>query len=302
MKRLIVLLLPVVFLGIFASFEQEAEVTEPSGYRLYFLSSSGENGGGDAVREYYVEGLEGETTEETASHIVQQLIDGVPGLKSPLPAGTQLRGLTVEGRRAKVDFTAGYGTLSGIDLTLADYCITLSLTGLDEIGGVSITTNGRPLPYKDTEILLENDVLLSTAEDVIDTMVVSLFFLDEEGNLVPEQRTIALYEGDVLAEVLLRTLLEGPAEKGHTAVIPTEFTINSVRIENRTCYISLPSSSMAALPRDETSQRRILESIAQTVYALDGVEELCFLVDGQESNLFGKIPVIPYAIRTGEEP
>ena len=40
--------------------------------------------------------------------------------------------------------------VAGIDLTLADYCVTLTLTQLDGVNAVSITSGGRELPYRIT--------------------------------------------------------------------------------------------------------------------------------------------------------
>ena len=41
-----------------------------------------------------------------------------------------------------VDFSSTYGTLSGIDLTLADYSVVLTLTQLEEVETVMITVGG----------------------------------------------------------------------------------------------------------------------------------------------------------------
>ena len=44
----------------------------------------------------------------------------------------------IRGSHAKVDLSAAYRSLSGIDLTLADYCVTLTLTQISAIRSVSI--------------------------------------------------------------------------------------------------------------------------------------------------------------------
>ena len=45
-----------------------------------------------------------------------------PSLSSPIPEGTALKSLKVSGRRAQIDLSAQYARLTGIDLSLADYC------------------------------------------------------------------------------------------------------------------------------------------------------------------------------------
>ena len=64
------------------------------------------------------------------------------GFQSPIPAGTTLRSAEVKGSTAWVDFAGSYGQLSGMDLTIADYCVALSLTQLDGVYAVRITVNG----------------------------------------------------------------------------------------------------------------------------------------------------------------
>lgn len=65
--------------------------------------------------------------------------------------------------------TSGYGGLSGVALTLADYAVTLTLTQLPEISTVSVTVRGRELGYRGSQVFAPDDVLLSTTEDVVDT-------------------------------------------------------------------------------------------------------------------------------------
>ena len=64
------------------------------------------------------------------------------------------------------------------------------------IAVVGITVRGQELAYRDTQTFTARDVLLSSNEDVIGTVPVTLYFLNEAGKLAPEERTLDLYEGD----------------------------------------------------------------------------------------------------------
>ena len=304
MKRAAALILPLILLLGFAACRHQEEVQGEEGYLLYFRADLERAGGADAIIGIRVDlGLgEEAAAAEIARAMVQQLIEGAGGVDSPLPDGTELQSITIKGRRAYVDFSLRYASLTGMDLSLADYCVTLTLTQLEEISAVSITANGRELPYRGSQVLQEGDVLLSTMEDVIDSVAVKLYFVTEDGELAPEERMLELYEGELLAEKLIFALLEGPQERDLYPVIPEAFTVNTIRVENRTCYLSLPAQSIEALPEEAWQQEQILQSIAYSIYSMDGVDELRIIVDGQEVTHFGQVPVEDISIRPDTVP
>ena len=304
MKRAVALILPLILLLGFAACRHQEEVQAEEGYLLYFRADLERAGGADAITGVRVDlGLdEDASTADIARAMIQQLIEGAGGVYSPLPEGTELQSISIKGRRAYVDFNIRYASLTGMALSLADYCTTLTLTQLEEISSVTITANGRELPYRSSQVLQEGDVLLSTMEDVIDSVAVQLYFVTEDGALQPEERVLELYEGELLAEKLISALLEGPQEKDLYPIIPEGFVVNAIRVENRTCYLSLPEQSIASLPEDLRQQELVLQSIAYSIYSMDGVDELRIIVDGQEVSRFGQVPVEKVAIRPDAMP
>ena len=146
-------------------------LSEESNYQLYYTTQTETARGADAIGECPLE-IEDEqnlTTQELAQTLLEALLlpPEDPRLTSPFPSGTQLQEVTVSGRRANVSLTAHYARLSGVDLSLADYCITLTLTQLDGINAVTITANGRELPYRKTQLMTAADTLLSSREDAL---------------------------------------------------------------------------------------------------------------------------------------
>ena len=51
-------------------------------------------------------------------------------LKSPFPTGTQVLSAVLKDGHATVDLSYPYSTLSGVSLTIADYCICLLYTSV----------------------------------------------------------------------------------------------------------------------------------------------------------------------------
>ena len=268
---------------------------------IYYLAAEDASRGGDRIRACYETlGLgQDATVRDEAAAVVSRLLEGPTDreLESPLPAGVELLSLEVRDRTAYVDLSGSFNQLAGVELSMADYCLTLSLTALDGIGAVRITAQGRPVSQQPKQVFYERDVLLSTMDDVLQTVEVTLYFQDSGGTLTGERRTLTLYEGQTLAESLMAALLEGPASRELSPTLPENFTVNYVRIENGICYVSLPAASLALLPEDEQAQRTILWSLAESLYSIAAVDELRLLADGEELAYFGLIPVETVASR-----
>ena len=233
-------------------------------------------------------------TEDCVRALMEHLLAGPDeaALRSPIPDGTMLRSLSVSGRRAEIDLSAQYARLSGIDLSLADYCITLTLSQLANVNAVRITANGSELPYRKTQVLLAADTLLSSRESGLRPITVQLYFLDSKtGALRAEQQTLALYEGQTRVNALLEALSQGPEDDSLEALLPEDFSVISSRIEDGVCYLSIPAS--AELPQDKTARELVIASIERSILSLSGVEEVQILMEGEkgvESTAVMKVP------------
>ena len=188
MRKLVSLLLCAA--ALLSGCARGGESQQGTAYSLYFLEADLESvPGGDALRAETVYLEEDLGTTALAEALVERLLEGPSDatLENPIPAGTSLLSLELNGAYAKVDLSSNYRSLSGVALTLADYAITLTLTQLPQIAIVSITVRGQDLAYRDTQTFTARDVLLSSNEDVIGTVPATLYFLDEEGRLTPEE-------------------------------------------------------------------------------------------------------------------
>lgn len=136
-KRIFLLLLCLALLltGCAAS-----RRTPKQTFRIYGLSGAP---GGDAISAVDVDWSERKslTVDQQAQAALEQLLGACtePGYRTPIPQGVTLRSCQLTGGMALVDFSQGYEQLSGIDLTIADYCVTLTLSQLPGISVVRIT-------------------------------------------------------------------------------------------------------------------------------------------------------------------
>lgn len=282
MKR-ICLLLALLAALLCAACAERAESTGESGYELYYVSRSTVCDGGDAIRTDVIRLDSTAGTAALAEQLVRQLLTQPENgaLRSAFPEGTELRRLSVAGGRATVDLSAQYERLSGVDLSIADACVTLTLTQLDGIYAVRLTADGKELPYRKTQLLTAADALLSVDEDVIRTLNVSLYFLDTEtGALRAQQQTLALYEGQTRLSAVLDALKRGPeGDDTLRRLLGDDFSVLSSRTEDGVCSINLDGRSLFA--GDEPLRALTMESLARSLLSLDGVDEVQFLVDGE---------------------
>ena len=292
MKRWMCLLLSAALLLLALGCAQKTE-EEAEGYDLYFLRAEPEMGGGALQAEKaYLPELENADPEETAKGLMEALLQGPldGALKSAVPMGTSLLSLEVSGGRALVDVSASYGSLSGVALTLADYAVTMTLTQVPEISSVKITVRGQELAYRNKQTFASRDVLLLPEEDVVGTVQAVLYFLDENGVLAPEERTLELYEGDTQVFAVARALEHGPESKKLSAVLPEGFRVRSVWLEEDVCYVNLSSSQLETLA-PEADLQTAADSLARSLCSLDTVDEVRFLVDGEFGRWYGSVDI-----------
>lgn len=266
------------------------EEPDRTAYQLYFQEADLTLSAGDGAfrsESVYLFDEDIPTSRLLAEALMNELLKGPSDetLKSLLPGGTTLLSLELAGSLAKVDLSAPYGTLSGVSLTLADSAIAMTLSQVPEIASVQITVRGRELAYRERQVLNIREVLLTPEEDVISTVDALLYFPDQEGFLVPEARTLELYEGDTQVSAVAKAL-EGPPENRELLrPLPEGFQVNSVWLEEDICYVNLSSALLEGL-EDYAAETAAL-ALERSLRSLDGVEAVRFLVDGEFSGSLG---------------
>lgn len=87
-------------------------------------------------------------------------------LTSPYPDGVRvLSWELLEDGCLHLDLSEQYGSLTGIDLTVADACLTLTLCQAEGVASVYLTVEGDEIPYRPIQQLTREDVLLSTGQE-----------------------------------------------------------------------------------------------------------------------------------------
>ena len=255
---------------------------EQEGLRLYYAASLETHRGGDAIDSVTVDWDELPQGNQVArAESVLALLMGAcqeKGFQNPIPAGTTLRSVTIIGGTACVDFSGSYGQLSGMALTIADYCVALSLTQLDGIYAVRITVNEQELAYRDNDLFLAGDVLLTSMDDVVRTLTARLYFPNSDGVLTAEERLLTQYEGQSAADVVLSALGDGPSDDDLQPLAEKGLSGMTVRMDNGVCQLNVASASMEEL-EDDTA-RQLLLCVTQSLQSLEGISSVQLYIDG----------------------
>ena len=290
MKRLLFLSV-LLLLALCACAPAEGETGE---YQVYFVSDpAGQEvrAGGSALES---EGRSLPEGADPAEGLMECLLSGPlsGALRSPIPEGVrQLSAPTIEDGVCRVDLSEGYGSLSGVELTLADYCIALTLCQLPGVDAVTIDVEGEPIPYRARQVLRPEDAALTGGEDAPIRLDASLYYLNADGSaLVPEQREVTVTENGGQAAALLAAFLEGPREEGLRLPLAEGTVLLSVWTEGEVCYVNFSAPFRDEPPESPREARLLLYAIVDTMCQLPGVGSVHLLVEGESLEQFANIP------------
>ncbi|MEA4933804.1 MAG: GerMN domain-containing protein [Lawsonibacter sp.] len=140
--------------------------TKPDSSKLLVLYFAADNkdGHGSALATEPYRG----TGSPSPGDLIDALLSGPTqdGLISPFPKGVSLQSWewdSAQEGNLRVRLSEQYGGLADISLTLADYCIVLTLSQLDGVKSVEISSDGYASNYRSHPILQPNEAMLSDA-------------------------------------------------------------------------------------------------------------------------------------------
>ncbi len=154
---LLALLLPLSSCGVRETPQEE------TGLRLWFASDEKQvdYGHGPALDSEIYAGED----DPDPGELLSALLAGPTqeGLRSPFPRGVTLRQWSWDEERPGVllvSLSEQYGALADVSLTLADYCIVLTLSQAEGVEAVEISTQGYHASYRGHQQLSAEEAVL----------------------------------------------------------------------------------------------------------------------------------------------
>ena len=145
------------------------------------------------------------------------------------------------------------------------------------------------------------EVLLTSPDDVVRTVKVQLYFPDGGGTLVGEERRLTVYEGETVAQAVVKALTERPLDSYADLypLLPEGFTALNASTEEGICYLNLPGSVAALLPEDAEAQNRMIQGLVDSLCSLEDVTQVQLMLDGEYQLMLGSVPISRPILPTG---
>lgn len=258
---------------------------ESTQYQIYFPSA--EVNSGQVSRAVGGETYSGELTVEKL--LAAQLAEPVSeGLSAIATGDVHVVGWSVVGGLLRLDLSTDYNELTGIDLTLAECCITLTMTQLESVDKVRITVGGRDVAGRSHTLLMADDMIFTGMEEEPREVLVELYFPRSGGRgLGFEIRELVLTEDDDLYAAVTQALLAGPESDALRSIFPEGTRVMSTRMEEGICYVNFSPELVDNASVDLTEQDLLLYSIVDTLGNLEGVSAVQLLVEGAVLKSYG---------------
>ena len=191
----------------------------------------------------------------------------------PFPAGLEYTDLALEDGVLALTFNDAFSALSGVDLSLAAAALTMTLTQISGVDGISIHGRSAILSGDWQEVFTADDFLLQDGSAVHPEYAVQLYFLDAGGNLTAQRRVLTCDDRSQLPELAMDALLAGPDEPGLTCAVPAGTQLADVSVDGALCTVVL-SEEFAACDTDEASAQAAVRAVVLTLCSIEPVERV----------------------------
>lgn len=163
MKRILTLALTGLLLSLCGCSSKLQEGADTGYYQVYYSALENQN----AAMAVGSESWELPPDTQLVPGLLKVLFrePNAQNLTSPFPEGVRLLSWELEDGCLHLDVSEQYGSLTGVELTIADACLTLTLCQVEGVESIYVTVEGGEIPYRPIQQLTPADVLLSNGQD-----------------------------------------------------------------------------------------------------------------------------------------
>lgn len=209
-------------------------------------------------------------------------------MKGAIPDGIELLEYTLEEGALTLEVSEEYRSLSGINKTIVDYAIALTLCSIDVVEYVNISVRGRTV----TESLSADDVMLYDAEINPYEKQLKLYFINSSGRYLSAETHTLTVDGDtLLGRYVVEGLLRGTNSEESMSTIPEGTTLLSISSDGDTYTVDFSREFYDNRAQTVVGQRLTIYSVINSLTALTGVEQVLILVEGDAVLYYGGIPL-----------
>ncbi|QNO13680.1 GerMN domain-containing protein [Alkalicella caledoniensis] len=208
------------------------------------------------------------------------------GLEMPLPQYTEVLGISINEKVAKVDLSPEFMNFKDKnheDISVA--ALVYTLTQFSTIDSVEIVINGQKLQKLtyDTYINLPMDreiglnVTVNDGVDLKDSSKVLVYYPQKRNAqtiYIPESKVVRKTED--LLKVAVTEFLKGPNKSTISSLVPSNVDVIQATVENNVAIINLTENF---IEYSSNNEKGIINSLVLTVTEIEGVDQVQLLVD-----------------------
>lgn len=286
-KRLIALFLLIALCACWGCQEKPAQETMVSPARFYYKPLDGQYGSTQGATDFEY--------RETAGHegdydwIFSLYFAGPqsPELAAPFQKSTELVSAEFSGTQLRLVVSENLADLSGVDLTMACACITLTGLALPGVETVSIRAQGHALDGKREIVMGQDDLLLEDLGASLVSASYTLYFSDTDNRYLIGETIQVDLEQENLPAYLVGRLLSGPSESGLAETMPLGTSLIGLEITDGICHVDLSSEFLEHAPRTALAQRMTILSLTNTLTQLEEINSVVLYADSELLTQYG---------------
>ncbi|MGI5984839.1 MAG: GerMN domain-containing protein [Clostridiales bacterium] len=200
-------------------------------------------------------------------------------LQSPIPKGVEILDAERNDDSVTVYMNSAYLDAEGIDKTILDSCITLTMCSIKGIDYVTICVGSEIVSNK----LTPDDILLFNTITSPKKAQMRLYFPKTSGSaLGAEYHTISFDEDNSAERCILDILLKGPTSADLKNAFPEGVIVLSVYTQDGVCSVSLSGlPAEDSVPTKKDAELAVY-SIVNSLTSLANVKSVQILIDGEQ--------------------
>lgn len=287
MKRSFAFIMAILLLITGCSQHSDAQQTGGNGELLFYYTVE------DLTQTGVEVAVQSEPRDEKVYTLEEMLLVYFRGpisdtLQSPFPAGTKVLDISEEEGELVLVMSGEYFTLSGVELSLAACCLVNTVCEYASVDSIVVVDE-----MERVRLSLQPDNYLLTDEmkEESDTTF-TLYFADEDRRyLLPELRNVTLGENVSQEGYLLRQLIQGPREDGCLGIIPDGTKLLGTEISGGVCKVNFSGEFIKNQQHGIYGAYTALMGVVNTLTALEGIDSVQFLIDGEILDSFLVFPM-----------
>lgn len=201
-------------------------------------------------------------------------------------------------KNVQIYFNEEYNDLTINEKIGARASVVYSITQLDSIQNVSFFIEDQPLTASTGKIIgpisKANIKLNALAPNPVVTLyTLPLYFVNNEGELVKEERGISVSNPESIEKSLIEELIKGPSSKQLSPSLPPNVKINEVITVNGVCQVDLSLDLKSKFFNSDKDRERMLYSIVNSLTEITEltnnvpkIKKVAFLIDGKSDIKF----------------